>query len=174
MLKNSFFQFPHLPKLDSKYVSEALNAKYILPEPEVNGIKTSRATWAWSTFADTKFFQDLSAGINQPFTAVYYRFPAMSYYDWHTDRDRECSINFVLTDNPNYLTVFRAPTDNRIIYDIRVCDYTVLEPVLFNTQISHSITNYSNQTRYILTLASETASLTEVKDFLFSYQTTSY
>jgi len=174
MLENSFYHLPHLPTLDSKYVTEAINAEYILPEPEVNGIHTSRATWAHSSFAETKFFQDLSTTINKPFTALYYRFPAMSTYNWHTDRDRNCSINFLLTDNPNYLTVFREPTNNRIIYNIRVCDYTPLQPVLFNTQVTHSVTNYSNQERYILTVASETASLDEVKEFLFAYQTNSY
>ena len=174
MLNNAFYHLPNLPELDDKYVTAAFSADYILPEPEVNGIRTTRSIWCYSPFSETKFFKDLQSHVGEPFTAMYYRFDPMTVYDWHTDRDRECSINFVLSNNEKSLTLFRESTNNRNVFNIRVCDYILHCPILFNTRVPHTVINNNTSPRYILTVSSETASLDAVKDFVFNYQTDSY
>ena len=174
MLSTSFYHLPHLPKLELEYIQPAFTTEYILPEPEFNGVKTSRSVWANSPFSETKFFQDLQTHVGKPFTALYYKFEPMTVYDWHTDRDRNCAINFILSPDPNYMTIFREPTNNRILYNIKICDYTLYCPTLFNTCVSHTVINYSNMPRYILTVASKTATLSEVKDFVDNYTISSY
>ena len=102
-----FFHFTHLPELDLQYVEQSLFVDYNLPKPELT-TPTGRVVWSSSSFKDTKFCKDLEkefGSISFPIKTNYYRNDPMTMYNWHTDLDRLCSINFLLSDTNEYLTM---------------------------------------------------------------------
>jgi hypothetical protein len=173
MHSNVFTQFTHLPKLDIKYLEEAVSLEYITPE-ETDGVKRGRVIRAASSFSSTKFYSDLHKEFGDPFRVNFYKNNPNTVYDWHRDLDRKCSLNFLLTENPNYLTLSRTATNNRLVWDITQCTYTPFYPALLNTEIEHCVINYSSETRYILSVCPGGGSYKDVLDFLMNYQCTDY
>jgi hypothetical protein len=171
MLNNTFYHCTHLPLLDSKYITEASTGDYVGPSgpTSVQTIKTA------STFQETEFCYNLLKEFGYV-KSLYLRMPPHTVYDWHTDLERKCAINFLLTDDPDCLTLFREPIDNnRLLYNIKKCNYTLLQPTVFNTTISHCIINHSDNFRHLLTVTvGFKTNFEDVQNFLSNYQTTGY
>jgi len=168
----TFCQFTHLPRLDDFYRTEALSGQYFTPPetPEARG----RVFRCPSSFINSKFYQDLNKRFGGVQRANYYQNRPNTTYDWHRDTDRQCSINFMLSDDNDYLTLAREPTENRLTYNISRCIYKPMYPALLNTTFEHSVINYSNNPRFILALRPGDASFNEVKEFLLNYHCENY
>lgn len=70
--------------------------------------------------------------------------------------------------------IFRETIDT-INYHLKVCDYTLHKPTLINTQIEHTVINYSPCTRYLLSVdIRKPAKYEDVKEYLINYKTDSY
>jgi len=163
-----FYHLTNFPAIPETYVQEAINAKYetrykpnqvMAPasfnnDPMMHKIRMKLLT---------KYKRDVIA------KGVYIKNPPYSYYDWHTDISRDCSINWVLKTNPQALTLYRehipAPEDRRsLMYDIEVIDYTLYKPTILDTTHEHSVINPSSEERIIYSL-SLSISFEEAKEF---------
>jgi hypothetical protein len=132
----------------------------------------SQTVKADTSFINTKFCKDLSLQFGK-ITAKYMKFDPLSYYDWHTDLNRGCAINFLLNLVPNTVTLFGSRI-SRINLDIIPVTYTLYQPMLFNTKISHCVINYSQQTRFIMSVGIHDANFIDAKNFLLNYNTSQY
>lgn len=129
-----------------------------------------------SSFANTKFAQDLVANLGKIKCRYMYNQP-WSMYDWHQDlAGHHSSINFLLTETPGARTLHRFPTDCRLNYKVVVLEYKLYRPVLFNAKVDHCIINMTDKDRYILSVLLLDSSYEKSKDFLSNYKldTSSY
>ena len=174
MLTNCFTPLGLLPLLSQKYINEGLLGDYQLPPLEVNSKRTSRSVSAPTTFASSAFAQDLSQKLNTTVRALLLRFGPYSLYDWHSDIDRFCAINFLLNTAPNSMTLFRQQTDNRLTYDIIDCPYVLYQPMLFNVCKEHCIINNGNNFRYLMTVTISDVTFEDAVEFFKTYTIGNY
>jgi len=169
-----YCQLSHFPLIDPDIVNEGIDAVYEQPVLETGSEIIPRVTKSPTSFKATKFCQDLcnKFGDVRPW---FFRNNPMTVYDWHADASRSCAINFLLNEVSTSLTLFRQATDTRLMYNIFPCTYTLYQPILFNTTISHCVINNSNEYRYILSIGFPTTTdYNSVKEFLLQYQTSKY
>jgi len=157
-----FHHLNNLPVINARYVVEALHANYELSY-KPNQIKAS------SSFNNNVLVKSIQNKFGKC-GGVYIKNMPWSYYDWHTDIGRQCSINWVLKSSPTALTLFRnkidAPEGMRsIMYDITEIDYVMFKPTLLNTTHEHCVINASDHERIIFSL-SINAPFNDVKEFL--------
>ena len=176
VLEDAFIHLKHLPLLDPIHIEHARTAHYNEPEPEtldnfkIRSTNSDRLTW----FEQGKFCQDLS----KKFGVVIARYSKMApatYYDWHQDLSRSFCINIALVQPPRAQTLHRKRI-NRLVFDIRECQYELLRPVLFNAQISHAVSNPADQYRYLLSISFQKSAIRweEAKEWLLNYYTDRY
>ena len=174
MLEDCFFHLNHFPDLEKEICQAGINAVYPTESPpETPEEHRPRSIVSPSRFFKTKFCQDLSKEFGEIRTNFIKNGP-MTVYDWHRDLDRKVAINFLLAEAPNSLTLFRDKEYgvDRMRYNIEVCSYTPRKPVIFNTTIQHTVINYNDQPRFILSLIFPMeVNYFDVKNFLVSYPT---
>jgi hypothetical protein len=177
MLTNCFYQPIHLPTLPLSVVDKGMNADYQLPPEHPNDNTTPRTTnpVAISTFANSKFAQDVSEKLNTKIESHYVKFSPYTLYDWHTDirKGRTCAINFLLNEVPKSLTLFRQPVSH-LNYNIIECKYTLQKPMVFNVKKSHCIINNSDQFRYLLSITLVNIMFDDAVEFFKTYNIDSY
>lgn len=170
-LAEAFVHLKNLPLLDSKHIEYAKAATYNEPDSEkinefkIRSTNSDRIHW----FEQEQFCQSLS----KKFGAVEARYSRMSpatYYDWHRDINRAFCINVTLVQPPRAQTLHRKYI-NRMVFDIRECQYELLRPTLFNAQIIHAVSNPVNENRYILSISfpETTVSWTDAKHWLLNW-----
>ena len=163
-----FCHLTQFPEMHLRYIKEALNAEYKV------SYKPNQLS-APSSFNTDPFLHKLRLrwkgiyGTDLTGRGVYIKNLPHSYYDWHTDIGRECSINWVLKTNPKAMTLYRdhipAPEgNNSFMYDIEEIDYTLYKPTLLDTTKEHCIINSSNDERIIFSL-SINAPFEQAKEF---------
>ena len=143
-----------LPPLDKQYIEEAHNARY-----SVAGVANVEHTRGfdqaeYSSFNNNPLLDQLRSRLNTHVSTAYFRMNPHSYYDWHCDyatSKRGCAINYRLDTTPS-LSLFRQRID-KMNYTIIECEYTLYEPMLFNTQEPHAVINHSNDYRHLLTIS---------------------
>lgn len=168
MLENSFFSLSHLPLIDAAHIELCKQAEYVPPPPET--IKRSHRDWTSNAhlFNSSKFCNDLKTAFGKCH-GHYVRTNPMTVYDWHCDYGRKACINVLLVQPQGALTLHRSMV-NRLIYNIRICEYELLRPTLFNTTIPHSVINPTDQYRYILTISfGEIPTIWDLKEWLSNY-----
>lgn len=77
-------------------------------------------------------------------------------YNWHADAFRFVAFNCLLTpDDDNYLTLFCNDISRfeSLYFKTKRLVYEPRRFYLFNTQVPHIVTNYSDKARYLLTIA---------------------
>lgn len=77
-------------------------------------------------------------------------------YNWHVDAFRYVAFNCLLTtDDSNYLTLFCDELEkyNLVYFKTKRLVYEPRRFYLFNTQVPHIITNYSDKPRYLISIA---------------------
>lgn len=82
-------------------------------------------------------------------------------YNWHRDAFRSTAFNLLLTEDPEYLTLFAHTHSADKETDIKNFTYSpttrlIYEPntfYLINAQVPHIAINYSKVDRYVLTIA---------------------
>lgn len=137
--------------------------RHTMPSRTVQGIHGS-------SFINTKFAQDLIANLGKIKCRYMYNRP-WSMYDWHQDlAGHYSSINFLLTDTPDARTLYRFPTECRLNYQVKLLEYQLYRPVLFNARVDHCIINMTNKDRYILSVLLLDSSYDTVKQFVNNYK----
>jgi hypothetical protein len=82
-------------------------------------------------------------------------------YNWHRDAFRSTAFNLLLTDDPEYLTLFAHTHSPDKETDIKNFTYSPTTRLIYrtntfyliNAQIPHIAINYSSVDRYVLTIA---------------------
>ena len=154
MLTDCFYHLNHFPDLPAELAQAGMNAAYpVEPPPETPEENRPRSIVSRSRFSQSLFCQELIKEFGEIKTNFIKNNP-MTTYDWHRDIDRKVAINFLLADAPNSLTLFRDKEYgvDRMRYNIDVCTYVPRKPVIFNTTIQHTVINYNDQPRFILSL----------------------
>ena len=177
MTHNYFYHLPNLPKLPTKYIELAQKAKYLFPEEHKMNNRVTLASCL--KFQSTRFVNELS----QKFSTIivsFFRNEPHSFYDWHVDLGgvkygtRQCCINYLVSENPGAVTMFKDYSFNRMNHKIVECDYTFLGATLFNTQHPHAVLNPTDHPRYVLSVSFFQNSFSEVLDYLKDLQVDSY
>jgi hypothetical protein len=151
---NDCYQQLTLPPVPRSYYYGAVQARYRGPAQHryPTGITTAHsAQFEHSPFGKklTKDFKNVSFD--------YMRFDAGTFYHFHTDLPtprgtRLCGINALLSDSPGATTLFRVGEKNEAMWRVEPVDYARYQPVLFNTQIEHSVLTLRS-VRYILSIS---------------------
>ena len=170
LFRSCFYHADHLPPLPMEYVTPVFDIDWIYPEPETPGQKTIRIVHAPSKFQQTRFCYDLYKAFGA-LKSEYFKNEPMSYYDWHCDIKRNCGINFLLNDVKDALTLYMIEGDVRLNGTIINVIPKLYRPVLLDTTVRHCVLNWSNETRYILSvgLHDPDVGFADVKEFLEKY-----
>jgi len=87
----------------------------------------------------------------------FFKFPPRSNYVWHCDGINQFNINLIFKKQ-NSITLFESingdyiPSDfHRALRPITILDYDPTFWYLFNAQINHTVFNFSDETRYLIT-----------------------
>jgi hypothetical protein len=140
-----------LPNLPEKYIIEGINAKY-----ELN--KFPRLYWANSTFNETNFFKQVNEKFGDCYVK-YYLNPPDSFYDWHVDQNRYCTINWIVKTNKEASTLYREPIEGAnegrdpIFFHVNELKYRNHKPTLLNATHEHCVVNNFPDTRIILSMS---------------------
>ncbi len=171
-LENAFFHLTHFPLIDSKHAELALNADYSEMLLYYNrGIQNSYAEA--KEVSDSKLCRDLRGHFGEC-AASYIKTNAMTGYDWHMDMSRKTCINILLVQPPGAQTLHKVNINN-LTYHLRVCDYKLFRPTVFNSTIPHCVINPSNQDRYILTISvGSLPRYEDLKNWAINYKIDSY
>ena len=153
-----------------QFVDPVFTTNWVYPEPEESGKKQIRIVHSPSEFYKTRLCYDLFKAFGDIKTE-YFKNDPMSYYDWHLDIKRNCGINFLLNDIPNALTLYMHEGAIRLNGTIENVTPKLYRPVLLDTTVRHCVINYSNQTRYILSIGlhDPAVKFADVKEFLEKY-----
>jgi hypothetical protein len=173
MMQKEFYYKPsHLKNIiGQEHYEEAKAAQYETFVLEKHTGKKPSTYQAPTSFEQSKFMDDLRKEFKDVRTN-YLKFDPMTCYDWHVDAARNCSINFLLNDVPESLTLFREYIeDSRHWYNIKRLKYNLYQPTLLNVKEQHCVINYSQETRYVLTIGfTLDVSYMNVKRFLMFYK----
>ena len=165
-----FYHVDHFPPLPMEFVTPVFTADWIYPGEEVPGEKTIRIVHAPSKLKQTRLCYDLYRAFGEV-AAEYFKNEPMSYYDWHADIKRNCGINFLLNDVGNALTLYMTEGDVRLNGTIVNVVPKLYRPVLLDTTVRHCVLNYSNETRYLVSIGlhDPAVKFADVKEFLDKY-----
>lgn len=177
MKQENFFHFTNFLDLPPEVIEEAKNANY---------------EW-WATpnnfRADTTTFfkTDLFRIIVERFgycNAAFYKNLPFTYYDWHTDMNRQASVNFVIQGDEHAHCFFRDLIDSDpyskeilergysspLFWQLQKVEYNLFKPTILRSQSKHCVVNVSPNDRIILSLSigRTTTSYNEIKQFLSS------
>ena len=172
MFPDVYSIFPHLPNLNESYLEEARSSNFVRPFVDETPMfpYTSKTK---SSFENTKFIKDLAKHFGHA-RAYYLKNDPQSCYHWHTDLKRKTAINFLLNDVGNAVTFFKGEDDGRYSSIVKV-PYELYRPTVLDSSILHTVFNYSDEIRYILSVGFEVGvTYAHLCDFLNNYQTTDY
>ena len=147
-------------------LEEALRSKYIVgyvgKHLNQGGSTMLKAP---SSFNNSKIVATLQAKFGKC-GGVFIKNEPWSYYDWHTDIGRQCSINWVMKTNSKAITLFRDYIPHKSLdYKITEVNYTIGKPTILDTTKEHCVINPSDEERIIFSLSLD-APFNEVKEFL--------
>ena len=165
-----FYHVDHFPPIPMEFVTPVFNVEWLYPGAETSAEKTIRIVHAPSDFKKTRLCYDLFKAFGELKTE-YFKNEPMSYYDWHMDIKRNCGINFLLNDVGNALTLYMHSGDIRLNGTIENVIPKLYRPVLLDTTVRHCVINYSNQTRYLLSIGlhDPDVKFADVQEFLKRY-----
>jgi hypothetical protein len=179
MIDNCYLKLPNLPLLPQEFIDEAVDFEYFFPIGQ-HPDQPNRLPEAWrpktrSQFEDTEFCKKLSAEFGE-MVAWNYKFPPKENLDWHKDFSRCCCLNFLINDVVDAVTLFRERIEPyRLVQRVEPLKYTLHQAVLFNASVEHTIINYSNQTRYLLSVGfAPGVHFEDVRDYLIKQQISQY
>jgi len=143
------------------YIDNQCNILHEIHDYIQNGV-----TWSWVPFVYTckdfkknfsqhfidkdNFLRSLQEHFRETHLHLY-KFPSMTFYTWHKDKNVGCSLNMVL-DDYNSKTIFMPDPGKKLLNDIVELKYQKYKWYLFNSQITHSVINLDTRDRILLTL----------------------
>jgi hypothetical protein len=180
-MKECFLHLEEYPGLPKKFKLEATTNIYKLHTKDPANPSSFSACGSFANkFLQTPLYQSLVAEYNNrspnntfknPSNSVvhpvYVKVGPMQVYDWHTDVERTCAINVLLTTETPVYTLFREQFVD-LFYNIKHLPYVVNRPYLFDTSVEHSIINLTNSDRILLTVGIYGPSYDEVREFLLT------
>jgi hypothetical protein len=124
---------------------------------------------AGSSFNHSSIMKSLRKQFGDNVGGIYIKNNPWSFYDWHIDMNRQCSINWLLKTNSNALTLHREKTEperlNSIIYNIFPVEYVLYKPTIMDTTVEHCVINSSDEERIIFSVSLDVP-FNDVKGFL--------
>lgn len=145
-MQTKFFQIKNLPPLPELYVKEGLDngfefsaSPYILAKPA-------------TLFNSTNFRKILDNRFGEV-VCRYLKNPPNSLYDWHIDKVRRCSLNWIIKTNPGAKTFYRSQLRHRLFWDIEEVKYDIECPTLLDTKQEHCVFNNWPEDRIILSIS---------------------
>jgi hypothetical protein len=176
-MHNYFHHLTNLPPLPRIYGKLAAAATYQWPEE--HKLPSQITLGMCPEFTNTKFVQQLQKDFPR-IVVSYFRNEPTSFYDWHCDLGsskygpRSCCINYPLSENPGAVTMFKDHDYNRMNHGVKICDYTIFQGTLFNTQQPHAVMNPTNVPRYIMSVSFFNTKFEDAKDYLSSLSFDNY
>lgn len=138
----------NLPQFPDKCIKEAINAKY-------DQVYRPDLLRAFSSFNNTTFVKDLQRRFGKC-GGMYLKNLPMTYYDWHIDMNRQCSINWLLL-NEGGSALYREhipSTDGKsITYKISKVEYALYKPTMLDVTKEHCVINDTGEQRIIFSLS---------------------
>ena len=176
MNEKYFTHFPNLPELSKDFIDTALSLDYPLIQHHTSRLYASFDDNFWST----DFFKIASGDLGKCGTGLFF-YPKFTTYDWHTDKRRLCSLNWVIKSGDKATTLFKEPiketireNGTTIFNDIVEIDYTLYRPTLLNAQIPHCAINNCNESRIILSMSFFESNYENVKNYLKNMKCQNY
>jgi hypothetical protein len=144
MLKN-YHKIINLPKLDDCFIQEALTNDYRL-------VLKPDSYRADATLFNNSNFAKLVTNQFDIVDAVYLKTNPMTLYDWHVDKNRTCSLNWVIKTNSKAMTLYRESVTG-LYWNIDEVEYDLYKPTLLNTKVEHCVINNFPEDRIILSMS---------------------
>jgi hypothetical protein len=123
---------------------------------------------AGSSFNHSPVIKSLRKRFGDTVGGIYVKNSPWSFYDWHIDMNRKCSINWLLKTNPNARTLYRQKTEperlTSIIYNIFPIEYVLYKPTIMETTTEHCVINPSDEERIIFSVSLDVP-FDDVKEF---------
>jgi len=146
-MKNDFHTcFSNFPILPNSIIEEANNSNY----------KKCEHPYSFSAVAmairDTVFYKNLSSVFGD-ISADYIKNEPNSLYDWHTDFNRSCSVNWVIKTSPSAFTFFRSNRREPFFWDLEQVKYDLYKPTVLDTTKNHCIINNHHKERIIMSIS---------------------
>lgn len=165
----SFFHLTHLPKIPYSYVEEAEHSAVYKNDYQPLSGQITPFCMADSSFSNTKFFQTLKENFGAVY-CYYIKIEPNVFHNWHSDYNRNCSINFLLTDCASLTLFEKDKTDpSNIVFER--CDYNLYYPTVLKNSTPHCIINYSQERRYLLSISfPKQYVFADVKEFMINTQ----
>lgn len=164
-----FAQLLNLPQFPQECIREAYTAKYTQTfNPD--------QLRAFSSFNNTQFVKDLESKFGKC-GGLYMKNLPMSYYDWHIDMRRQCSINWLLK-NTGGRTFYRKNLNvlkgnKSITYRLTRVEYTLYQPTILDVTKEHCVINDNDEERIIFSMSVD-APYEEVYNYLSNLNIESY
>lgn len=147
-MSTKFCQLTNLPPLPETCIAEALADGFEFTASPFTCAKTA------TMFQDTAFYKLLSDTFNaEHISAKYLKNPPNSFYEWHIDKVRNCSLNWIIKSNSGAKTFYRSNNHNRFFWDIEEIKYNADCPTLLDTTHEHCIFNNYPEERIILSVS---------------------
>ena len=103
----------------------------------------------------------------EPSRMIIQRLEPRTSYNWHIDYARNSSLSVCLNQNENSLTLFSERKENNHYCELRPLYYKPNTMYLFNGSKWHCGINYSDETRYLVSISlSRPASIEDAANFL--------
>jgi len=176
-MHNYFHHLSHLPLLPRMYGKLAEKIKYQWPEE--HKLPSQITLGQCPEFAKNNFIKQLEKDFPK-ITVSYFRNEPTSFYDWHCDLGvgkfgpRTCCINYPVSENAGAVTMFKDHDYNRMNHGVKICDYTLFQGTLFNTQHSHAVLNPSDRPRYILSVSFFNVKFEDAREYLSAVKIDKY
>lgn len=145
-MSTKFYQLTNLPPLPQEIVADGL----------ADGFEYTVSPFAYAKraalFHDTNFCKMLKDQFGTIGAKYLKNFPN-SFYDWHTDKIRNCSLNFIIRSNPGAKTFYRNNQHDKFFWELEEVQYSSNCPTLLDTTHEHCIFNNYPEERTILSVS---------------------
>lgn len=139
-------QLYNLPSLPDHIIQEALDSSYTPKQQPYNYSAIATA------MMNTEFYKNLSSVFGKV-DCDYLQNKPNSLYDWHTDLNRTCAINWPIKTNPGALTLIRYEYNKPFFWNLEQVQYELYKPTILNTEKFHCVINNHTDDRIILSIS---------------------
>jgi len=145
-MSNKFYQLINLPTLPTEIIADGL----------ANGFEYTESPYAHAKRAALFHETEFSKLLKHQFGTIgakYLKNSPNSFYDWHTDKIRNCSLNWIIKTNPGAKTFYRSNNHDKFLWDLEEVVYHASCPTLLDTTQEHCVINNHSEERIILSVS---------------------
>jgi hypothetical protein len=159
----------NLPQFPEHCIREAYTAKY-------SQVYSPDQLRAFSSFNNTKFVKVMQEkfGVRG---GLYMKNTPMSYYDWHVDMGRQCSLNWVIKNNAGKAfyreNINPSIGSKSITFNLTQVKYILYKPTLLDVTKHHCVINDTEEERVIFSMSID-APFNDVSEYLSNLQIVDY